>query len=346
MTGIPCLHTYHMLSLPQTPLVRTQAPIARDDNIGPPAADRLHLHLRLPLHPPHHHHLRHVQSLYRPIRIPPLVATMSTIIPHEGERNNADMKECVDAHSTPAEESASASEGFGPLGLADFISPAVAEFLGVRSLVCFGATSKSNRLTATKEVERRKMRIAEVEVDVLRLMTSQKQTAKLSAYIDRTLYFHGEGGYDGGGFDEMYSHLEEESGEVIVRNPTRENFLAAKTMIYNGMRLIDDEIGIFHVRSATAEGSDYFDVWEDVIISDHPSHAIAFPFGTEEPGDKIDMFREERRKFFADDSRTVRGPPSVGSLFLLPGCFYFPLRGGLSRMSGDDIAEASSLAAR
>ena len=132
---------------------------------------------------------------------------------------------------------------------------------------------------------------------------------------------------------------------MIVRNPTRENFLAAKTMIYNGMRLIDDEIGIFHVRSATAEGSDYFDVWEDVIISDHPSHAIAFPFGTEEPGDKIDMFREERRKFFADDSRTVRGPPSVGSLFLLPGCFYFPLQGGLSRMSGDDIAEASSLAA-
>jgi hypothetical protein len=51
------------------------------------------------------------------------------------------------------------------------------------------------------------MRISEVEVDELRLMMSQKQTAKLSAYIDRTLYFHGEGGYDGGGFDEMYSHL-------------------------------------------------------------------------------------------------------------------------------------------
>ena len=48
---------------------------------------------------------------------------MSTIIPHEGERTNADMEECVDNHSTPAEESASASEGFGPLGLADFISP-------------------------------------------------------------------------------------------------------------------------------------------------------------------------------------------------------------------------------
>jgi hypothetical protein len=103
----------------------------------------------------------------------------------------------------------------------------------------------------------------------------------------------------------MYSHLEEESGEVAVRNPTREHFLAAKTIIYDAMRLIDDEIGIFQVRSATADGSNYFDVWEDVIISDQPSHTIAYQFGTEEPGDKIDMFREERRKFFADDSRTV-----------------------------------------
>ena len=145
-----------ILSLPQSPLVRTPAPIACDDNIGPPAADGLHVHLSSPLHPTHNHHLCHVQLLYRSIRIPPLIATLAMIIPHEGERNNADVEECVDAHSTR---------------LAYFISPAVAEFLVIRSLVCFGATSKSNQLAATKEVERRKMRIAEVEMDVLRLMT-------------------------------------------------------------------------------------------------------------------------------------------------------------------------------
>ena len=157
------------------------------------------------------------------------------------------------------------------------------------------------------------MRIA-VEVDALRLMTLQKQTAKLSAYIDRTLYFHGEGGYDGDGLDEMYSHLEEESGEVVVRYPTREHFLAAKTIIYDAMRLVDGEIGIFHVRSATADGSDYFDVWDDVIISDHPSHAIAFPFGTEEPGDKIDMSRD------VETHTGPRGHLSHGTKVPLPSC--------------------------
>ena len=150
------------------------------------------------------------------------------------------------------------------------------------------------------------MRIA-VEVDALRLMTSQKQTAKLSAYIDRTLYLHGEGGYDGDGLDEMYSHLEKESGEMVVRYPTREHFLAAKTIFYDAMRLVGGEIGIFHVRSTTADGSDYFDVWDDVIISDNPSHAIAFPFGTEEPGDKIDMFRD------VETHTGPRGPLSHGT---------------------------------
>jgi hypothetical protein len=44
----------------------------------------LYLHLCIPLHPPYHHHLRHVvQTEYRPIWIPHL---------HEGEQNNADVQ--------------------------------------------------------------------------------------------------------------------------------------------------------------------------------------------------------------------------------------------------------------
>mgnify|MGYP006969983384 CR=1 FL=1 len=142
-----------------------------------------------------------------------------------------------------ASASTSESEDFGPLFLADFISPALAQFLGVRSLVCFGATSKSNRSAVPKEVGRRKMRIAEAEVEVARLMTSQEQTAKLSAYINRAIDL--DDGHGDDGLNEMYSLLEEESGEEVVRNPTREHFSAAKKIIYDAMRLIDDEIGIF-----------------------------------------------------------------------------------------------------
>ena len=53
--------------------------------------------------------------------------------------------------------------------LADFISSMVVKFLGVRSLVAFGATSKSHRAALANEVDRRKACIAEVEVEVTRL---------------------------------------------------------------------------------------------------------------------------------------------------------------------------------
>ena len=61
--------------------------------------------------------------------------------------------------------------------LADFISSMVVQFLGVRSLVAFGATSKSHRAALANEVDRRKACIAEVEVEVTRLMASEKQSA-------------------------------------------------------------------------------------------------------------------------------------------------------------------------
>ena len=228
--------------------------------------------------------------------------------------------------------------------LADFISSMVVQFLGVRSLVAFGATSKSHRAALANEVDRRKACIAEVEVEVTRLMASEKQSAKLSAYINRVIYLygHGEGNYDGDGLDEMHSHLEEDNGEVEINNPSRDNFLAAKILVYNAMHLIDDEVGIFHKRLVTIDdGTDYFDIWEDVRISDNSDHAIAFPFGIDEPGDKINIFREERSKFFSRNGQAAKG-----ALFILPACFYFPPRGGeMKRINIEDIEENARLAA-
>ena len=233
--------------------------------------------------------------------------------------------------------------------LADFIAPMVVQFLGVRSLVSFGATSKSHRAALANEVDRRKACIAEVEVEVTNLMALEKQSAKLSAYINRAIYLYGhdEGNYDGDedGLDEMLSHLEEENGDVVINNPSRDNFLAAKILVYNAMHLIDDEVGIFHKRLVTTddEMDEYFDIWEDAPISDHPDHAIAFPFGIDEPGDKINIFREERRKFF---SRPMQGQAAKGALFILPACFYFPPRGGeMKRINSEDIEENARLAA-
>lgn len=230
-------------------------------------------------------------------------------------------------------------------GLADFIALMVVQFLGVRSLVSFGATSKSHRAAVVNEVDRRKACIAEAEVEMTRLMASEKQSAKLSAYINRAIYLygHGEGGYDGDGLDEMYSHLEEENGEVEINNVSRDDFLAAKILVYNAMHLIDDEVGIFHKRLVTIDdGTEYFDIWEDVRISDHPDHAIAFPFGIDEPGDKINIFREERSNFF---SRPMQGLAAKGALFILPACFYFPPRGEMKRINIEDIEENARLAA-
>jgi hypothetical protein len=57
----------------------------------------------------------------------------------------------------------------------DFIAKTVVQYLGVRSLIRFGAVCKSHKQLVAMEVERRKNRIAEVENDVQRLtMTGQE----------------------------------------------------------------------------------------------------------------------------------------------------------------------------
>lgn len=55
--------------------------------------------------------------------------------------------------------------------LADFIAPEVAKYVGVRSLVRFGATSKYNFMVMTNEIDRRKKCVAYIEEEVVRLMT-------------------------------------------------------------------------------------------------------------------------------------------------------------------------------
>ncbi|KAL3788152.1 hypothetical protein ACHAW5_006600 [Stephanodiscus triporus] len=83
-----------------------------------------------------------------------------------------------------------ASDG---LARADFIAPEVVQFLGVRSLVRFGAACKYHALVVSKEVERRKKCIADIEDEVVRLMsattplgvptrTSYSRAAAASAY--------------------------------------------------------------------------------------------------------------------------------------------------------------------
>jgi hypothetical protein len=62
----------------------------------------------------------------------------------------------------------------------------VVQYLGVRSLVRFGATRKSNRAAVAKEVERRKAHIAEIEDEVTLLMAAQKQPTNLTVYIQKT----------------------------------------------------------------------------------------------------------------------------------------------------------------
>lgn len=51
---------------------------------------------------------------------------------------------------------------------------------------------------------------------------------------------------------------------------TYDNFVAAKNWCttHNAMRLIDDEIGIFHKRLVTTDdlSNSYYDIWEDIKL--------------------------------------------------------------------------------
>jgi hypothetical protein len=100
----------------------------------------------------------------------------------------------------------SAGEESNGLALSDFIVYAVAPFLGVRSLVRFGATSKSHAVVVSKEVERRKACISAAEDEVKRL---------------------------------TMKGLERQSPPGV---PTRQNIIMARKIVENVERLINDEL--------------------------------------------------------------------------------------------------------
>lgn len=203
------------------------------------------------------------------------------------------------------------------------------------------------------EVARRKAFIADIEVEVTRLMASAKLSTKLSAYINGSLKGFCEGGIQDGWppeFKDGDLRLDKIE-EFEVSNLSYHNFVEAKILVYNAMRLIDDEIGIFHKTLVRVDdGTEYYNIWEDVQYTCKPRHAIELPLSTIptspegsfqepallcEPGDKIGLFFEERRKFFSyvQHFRLWRSSPPfargfneekcpVGPLFLLPECFY------------------------
>ena len=67
----------------------------------------------------------------------------------------------------------------GGFGLADFIAPACAQFLGVRSLSRFSVTSSRNKAVVEKEVERRKECIALIENKVMQLLGTKRSGKKM-----------------------------------------------------------------------------------------------------------------------------------------------------------------------
>jgi hypothetical protein len=259
-----------------------------------------------------------------------------------------------DPHHRIASEAARVHNYFDD---SDVVATNVLRFLGVRSLVNFGATGKSNRIAMLVEIERRKKHIADTEIEVARLMSDQHQSPILSAYIRKKLQFYfarnGEEPEDQAGtyedshkFDlseddyyevkDLYSLVMYECGgeQIRLNNLRHVDFIAAKKLVYNAMRLIDDEIGIFYAteNSDTLIDEDgqvsihtnYFDVQEDDPTDNDSEYNQTGRLSDDVPGDDIHLFRKEREKFFSLATRRQIINEGPGSLFILPKCFLIP----------------------
>ena len=108
--------------------------------------------------------------------------------------------------------SSSLDTGLSGFNLADFIAPEIARYLGVRSLVRFGATSKYNFAVMTDEIYCRKKCVADIENVVMSLMMT-------------------------------VSHP--------FRTPTRNEYSQASAAATYAMKLIDDEVNILGTRMCT-----------------------------------------------------------------------------------------------
>jgi hypothetical protein len=181
----------------------------------------------------------------------------------------------------------------GELAIADFIAPTVVHFLGVQSLLRFGATCKAYQVVVSREVLRRKDYIAEIEGEVVRLLTNQKQSVELTAYIEGEALYDMEFSDFPEDDDATFIYDNEatkrtrfiEKSSVIgddiavnINNPLPGNVIVANQMVYNGMRLIDDELFALHKKGVTiSDGIPYEDLTPLGRIA-FPRGRIAFPF--------------------------------------------------------------------
>jgi hypothetical protein len=116
------------------------------------------------------------------------------------------------------------------LNSADFIIPAVMEYLGIRSLVNFGSVCKTHRKLLSNEVERRKAYIATIEKEVLRLM--RRNVPSLSST----------------------------SGDDDYEIHTRATIMEARALSNQALRLIDDEINYL------STSIDSRSTWEEYVL--------------------------------------------------------------------------------
>ncbi len=130
--------------------------------------------------------------------------------PNEMKRSAGDLLSGATAEAACSNKKSCTTDNTDPSGISGFIAAAVVQYLGVRSLVHFGATSKSNKAVVDEEVGRRKEEIVGIEKELKVLMGSD----------------HGKGG------DDLLS-----SAPI-----TRSNMEKAMKLSNYALQLIDDEI--------------------------------------------------------------------------------------------------------
>ena len=137
----------------------------------------------------------------------------------------------------------------------------------------------------------------EIAVEVKRLIANQKQSTDLTQYINRIARENLRPGL-WEDVDYIQQQVEGDDEEVIVSNPTRDEILSAKKLLYRGMRLIDDEIYSIHKKEHLS--SPPFDFWRSYHDFDRRNNDFY----------DQNIFREELS--------------ALRSIVIFPNCFYFP----------------------
>jgi len=197
------------------------------------------------------------------------------------------------------------------LALSDFICQHVVKYLGVRSLVRFGTVCRNLSSVVSKEIMRRKERVAAIEIEVSRLMIVK------SCIVERGT---------------QYNHdISEEDLEEHVAPPTSGNVHAARKLAGEAERLIDDEIN-FHDKFWNGTETERWK-WDDYVKREN------------------DVFRDERTNFLMgpEHIRSIRESRKRaqwnfrGTLVILPDCFFFPPHRDWITPTQDNCYDANSV---